>query len=75
MAQIVQRAYFYRSNSSVSLLSVGLSVRVFVRSLVTTVNSGKTADSIEMSFGVVDGVDPENDVLDGDGVQIRHGKG
>jgi len=48
----------------VFVLSVGLSVCP----LVTIVNSGKTADSIEMPLGIVGRVDPVNDVLDG--VQI-----
>jgi len=33
--------------------------------LATTVNSGTTADSIEMPFGSVDLVGPTNHVLDG----------
>jgi len=45
----------------VSVLSIGRSVRP----LVTTVNSGKTTDSIKMPFGVAGQVGPRNHVLDG----------
>jgi len=50
----------YRSSSMFVILSVGLSVCPFG----TTVYFGKTADSIEILFGVVGRVVPGNDVSD-----------
>jgi len=40
---------------------------------VTLVSPAKTAATIEMSFGLMTRLGPENHVLDG--VQIPHGKG
>ena len=44
------------------MLSVSSIVVLSICPLVTTVNSGKTADSIQMSFGVVGRVSPRNHV-------------
>jgi len=56
----------------VACLSVCLSVCLTVCLLVTTVKRAKTAQPIEMPFGILNRVGPENHVLEG--IQIPHNK-
>ena len=50
-----------------------LSVRPSLRLLITTVYFGKTADSIEMPFGMLGPLGPRNHVLDGGGSRTPMG--
>jgi len=69
--EVVQNRQFISTYSvSILLVPVEFPVRSVgigrsVRPLVTTLNSGKAADTIELSFGVVDWIGPRNRVLNG----------